>query len=187
MAVPLRQNLRIGTYLVKHRIKRTKYYPFIIEIEPLFACNLSCPGCGKIQYPTEILRKRLSVEDVVQGRRGDRGTDGVHRRRRAAAAPPDRRDGPRAHQAQGLRLPLHERGAARAAPREVHAVALLLLGHPHGRPAGAPRPRGQSLRRVRRGGRRRSRPRRRRAFASRRTRRSSAPISQRPCATSSTS
>ena len=60
MGVPLRQNLRIGTYLVKHRIKRTKYYPFIIEIEPLFACNLSCPGCGKIQYPTEILRKRLS-------------------------------------------------------------------------------------------------------------------------------
>ena len=30
-----------------------------------FACNLSCPGCGKIQHPTDILRKRLSVEDVV--------------------------------------------------------------------------------------------------------------------------
>jgi MoaA/NifB/PqqE/SkfB family radical SAM enzyme len=55
MAVPFRQNLRIGTYLIKHRIKRTKYYPFIIEIEPLFACNLSCPGCGKIQHPTEVL------------------------------------------------------------------------------------------------------------------------------------
>src|ERR1039457_3583560 len=66
MAVPFRQNLRIGTYLIKHRIKRTKYYPFIIEIEPLFACNLSCPGCGKIQHPTEILRKRLSVDDVVR-------------------------------------------------------------------------------------------------------------------------
>jgi hopanoid biosynthesis associated radical SAM protein HpnH len=66
MAVPLRQNLRIGTYLVKHRLKRTKYYPFIIEIEPLFACNLSCPGCGKIQHPTDVLRQRLSVEDVVK-------------------------------------------------------------------------------------------------------------------------
>jgi MoaA/NifB/PqqE/SkfB family radical SAM enzyme len=65
MAVPLRQNLRIGTYLLKHRLKRTKYYPFIIEIEPLFACNLACPGCGKIQYPTEILRKRLTVDEVV--------------------------------------------------------------------------------------------------------------------------
>ena len=28
-------------------------------------CNLSCPGCGKIQHPTDILRKRLSVEDVL--------------------------------------------------------------------------------------------------------------------------
>src|SRR5580692_10713773 len=65
MAVPLRQNLRIGAYLMKHRIKRTKYYPFIVEIEPLFACNLSCPGCGKIQYPTDILRQRLSVDDAV--------------------------------------------------------------------------------------------------------------------------
>jgi len=46
-------------------MKGVKYYPFIVEIEPLFVCNLSCPGCGKIQHPTDILRKRLSVEDVV--------------------------------------------------------------------------------------------------------------------------
>jgi hopanoid biosynthesis associated radical SAM protein HpnH len=65
MAVPLRQNVRIGAHLIKHRLKKTKYFPLIVEVEPLFACNLACPGCGKIQYPTEILRKRLSVEDVL--------------------------------------------------------------------------------------------------------------------------
>ncbi len=65
MPIPLRQNVRIGTHLLRQKIKGTKYFPFIIEIEPLFACNLSCPGCGKIQHPTDILRKRLSVEDVV--------------------------------------------------------------------------------------------------------------------------
>jgi len=65
MPIPLRQNVRIGAHLVRHRLKKTKYYPFIVEIEPLFACNLSCPGCGKIQHPTEVLRKRLSVEDVL--------------------------------------------------------------------------------------------------------------------------
>jgi len=65
MPVPLRQNLRIGAHLVRHRLRRTRYFPFLVEIEPLFACNLSCPGCGKIQHPTEILRQRLSVEDVV--------------------------------------------------------------------------------------------------------------------------
>ena len=46
-------------------MKKTKYYPFIVEIEPLFACNLACPGCGKIQHPTEVLRQRLSVDDVL--------------------------------------------------------------------------------------------------------------------------
>ena len=65
MPIPLRQNVRIGAHLVRHRLKKTKYYPFIVEIEPLFACNLSCPGCGKIQHPTEVLRQRLSVEDVI--------------------------------------------------------------------------------------------------------------------------
>jgi hopanoid biosynthesis associated radical SAM protein HpnH len=65
MPIPMRQNIRIGSHLVRQRLKRTKYYPLIVEIEPLFVCNLSCPGCGKIQHPTDILRKRLSVEDVV--------------------------------------------------------------------------------------------------------------------------
>jgi len=65
MPIPLRQNMKIGSHLLRQRIKGTKHYPFIVEIEPLFACNLSCPGCGKIQHPTDILRKRLSLEDIV--------------------------------------------------------------------------------------------------------------------------
>jgi len=65
MPIPLRQNLRVGTHLIRQRLKGAKYYPLIVEIEPLFVCNLSCPGCGKIQHPTDILRKRLSVEDIV--------------------------------------------------------------------------------------------------------------------------
>ncbi len=65
MPIPLRQNLRIGTHLLRNKLAKRPYYPFLVEIEPLFACNLSCPGCGKIQHPTEILRRRLSVDDVV--------------------------------------------------------------------------------------------------------------------------
>ncbi|HTX62648.1 MAG TPA: adenosyl-hopene transferase HpnH, partial [Acidimicrobiales bacterium] len=66
MPIPMKQNMKIGAHLLRQRLKGRKYYPFIVEIEPLFACNLACPGCGKIQHPTDILRKRLSVEDVVQ-------------------------------------------------------------------------------------------------------------------------
>jgi hopanoid biosynthesis associated radical SAM protein HpnH len=34
-------------------------------LEPLFRCNLSCFGCGKIDYPDAILNKRLSVQECL--------------------------------------------------------------------------------------------------------------------------
>ncbi|MGZ4671443.1 MAG: adenosyl-hopene transferase HpnH [Ilumatobacteraceae bacterium] len=65
MSIPMRQSVRIGAYLAKNKVMRRKMFPLIVELEPLFACNLSCPGCGKIQFPTEILRQRVSVEQAV--------------------------------------------------------------------------------------------------------------------------
>ncbi|HLI01294.1 MAG TPA: adenosyl-hopene transferase HpnH [Acidimicrobiales bacterium] len=65
MPVPLRQSLKVGTYMAAQKLKGRDKYPLIVELEPLFACNLSCNGCGKIQYPTDILRQRLSVEQAV--------------------------------------------------------------------------------------------------------------------------
>ena len=34
-------------------------------LEPLFRCNLACPGCGKIDYEDDILNRRLSVEECL--------------------------------------------------------------------------------------------------------------------------
>ncbi|MCU4184528.1 adenosyl-hopene transferase HpnH [Acidiferrimicrobium sp. IK] len=65
MGVPLRQSVQVGTYMAKQKLAKRDKYPLIVELEPLFACNLSCNGCGKIQYPTDILRKRLTVEQAV--------------------------------------------------------------------------------------------------------------------------
>ncbi len=65
MAIPLRQAARVGAYMVANKLRGRQKYPLIVEMEPLFACNLECPGCGKIQHPTEVLRKRLSVEECV--------------------------------------------------------------------------------------------------------------------------
>jgi hopanoid biosynthesis associated radical SAM protein HpnH len=65
MAVPLRQGVRIGAYLAKQKIKRVKKFPLIVELEPLYACNLKCEGCGKIQQPHEILKQRMPVERAI--------------------------------------------------------------------------------------------------------------------------
>lgn len=65
MPIPLRQNLRMAAYLTRQRLARRERFPLIVELEPLFACNLACAGCGKIQHPTEVLRRRVSVEEAV--------------------------------------------------------------------------------------------------------------------------
>ena len=66
MAVPLRQSVRVGTYLMKQRLTRTEKFPLLVELEPLFQCNLECAGCGKIDYPAEILNQRLSVAECLE-------------------------------------------------------------------------------------------------------------------------
>ena len=65
MSVPLRQQFDVALYIIKQRLKGNKRYPLVLMLEPLFRCNLSCPGCGKIDYPPEILNQRLSVEDCL--------------------------------------------------------------------------------------------------------------------------
>jgi hopanoid biosynthesis associated radical SAM protein HpnH len=66
MGVPLRQQIHIGTYILKQRLRRTERYPLVLMLEPLFRCNLACAGCGKIDYPEEILNRRLSVAECLQ-------------------------------------------------------------------------------------------------------------------------
>ncbi len=36
-----------------------------MELEPLFACNLKCAGCGKIQQPASMLKQRMPVEQAI--------------------------------------------------------------------------------------------------------------------------
>jgi len=36
-----------------------------MELEPLFACNLKCGGCGKIQHPASLLKQRMPVEQAI--------------------------------------------------------------------------------------------------------------------------
>ena len=65
MSVPLRQQLAVGSYLIKQKLKGAKKYPLVLMLEPLFRCNLACAGCGKIDYPDDILDKRLSVQECL--------------------------------------------------------------------------------------------------------------------------
>jgi hopanoid biosynthesis associated radical SAM protein HpnH len=65
MGIPFRQALAVGAYVVRQHLSGRKRYPLVLMLEPLFRCNLTCAGCGKIDYPDEILDQRLSVADCM--------------------------------------------------------------------------------------------------------------------------
>lgn len=65
MSVPLRQQLKVGLYVLGKKLRGERRYPLVLMLEPLFRCNLACAGCGKIDYPKQILDQRLSYEDCM--------------------------------------------------------------------------------------------------------------------------
>jgi hopanoid biosynthesis associated radical SAM protein HpnH len=65
VAMPARQTVRLGGYLLKQKLLRREKFPLLVELEPLFACNLKCAGCGKIQHPAALLKQRMPVEQAV--------------------------------------------------------------------------------------------------------------------------
>ena len=66
MSVPFIQQYRVARYIISNKLRGVKRYPLVLMLEPLFRCNLACAGCGKIDYPDEILDKRLSYEECMR-------------------------------------------------------------------------------------------------------------------------
>ncbi len=65
MGIPAAQAAKIGSYVLKQHVMGRKRYPLVLMLEPLYRCNLACAGCGKIDYPDEILNQRLSYDDCM--------------------------------------------------------------------------------------------------------------------------
>ena len=66
MAIPLLQVYKVARYLAGRKLRGDKRFPLVLMLEPLFQCNLACSGCGKIDYPKEILQRRVSVDDALR-------------------------------------------------------------------------------------------------------------------------
>lgn len=66
MAVPVSQMWTVATYVLTQRMRGVQRYPLVLMLEPLFRCNLACAGCGKIQYPGNILKQHLSPEQCFK-------------------------------------------------------------------------------------------------------------------------
>jgi len=66
MPVPVSQMFTVARYLLAQKLAGRRRYPLVLMLEPLYRCNLACAGCGKIQYPANLLKAQLSVEDCMR-------------------------------------------------------------------------------------------------------------------------
>ncbi len=57
--------MTVATYVLKQRLAKRERYPLVLMLEPLLRCNLSCAGCGKIQYPAHVLKHHLTVQQCL--------------------------------------------------------------------------------------------------------------------------
>ncbi|MEX0939254.1 MAG: adenosyl-hopene transferase HpnH [Pirellulales bacterium] len=62
MGVPISQMWAVASYVARQRLLGRRRYPLVLMLEPLFRCNLACAGCGKIQHPSQVLKRHLSPE-----------------------------------------------------------------------------------------------------------------------------
>jgi hopanoid biosynthesis associated radical SAM protein HpnH len=65
MAIPLRQSLVVSRHILKQLRTGNRKFALVLQLEPLYQCNLACIGCGKIQHPDHILERRLTVQQCV--------------------------------------------------------------------------------------------------------------------------
>ncbi len=65
MRVPLKQMLDLGRYMGRKKRAGEKYFPLVLMLEPLHACNLACIGCGRIVEYKDTIRDQMPLEDAV--------------------------------------------------------------------------------------------------------------------------
>ena len=66
MGVPVSQMWTVASYVLRKTLRGETHYPVVLMLEPLFRCNLACAGCGKIQYPADVLRRHLTPEECFR-------------------------------------------------------------------------------------------------------------------------
>ena len=65
MRFPLALTTKIAAYIVGQKLRGTKKFATVLQLEPLHTCNLTCTGCGRIREYSTSLKDMMSLEDCV--------------------------------------------------------------------------------------------------------------------------
>ena len=149
MRVPLKLMLDLGRYMRRKRRAGEKYFPLVLMLEPLHACNLACIGCGRIVEYKDTIRDQMPLEEAL-GAADEAGAPIVS----ICGGEPlmYKHIVPLTKgllEQQAPRHDLHQRDPARTLCQAGRAQPLPELQRAYRRHARDPRPRGRSQRRLR--------------------------------------
>src|SRR5260221_4966551 len=65
MRFPLPLTAKIAAYVIGHKLRGTKKFATVLQLEPLHTCNLTCTGCGRIREYSPSLKDMMSLEDCL--------------------------------------------------------------------------------------------------------------------------
>src|SRR2546426_10383992 len=65
MRFPLALTTKIAGYIIGHKLRGTKKFATVLQLEPLHTCNLTCTGCGRIREYSTSLKDMMSLEDCL--------------------------------------------------------------------------------------------------------------------------
>src|SRR5207245_9868500 len=65
MRFPLALTTKIAAYIIGHKLRGTKKFATVLQLEPLHTCNLTRTGCGSIREYSTSLKDMMSLEDCL--------------------------------------------------------------------------------------------------------------------------
>src|SRR5216110_2021515 len=65
MRFPLALTSKIAAYIIGQKIRGTKKFATVLQLEPLHTCNLTCTSCGRIREYSTSLKDVMSLEDCL--------------------------------------------------------------------------------------------------------------------------
>ena len=69
MIYSVRLSARLAKHIAFNNLKGNRKFPFVLMLEPLFKCNLSCSGCGRIIEYKDMIEELLSPEECLDAAR----------------------------------------------------------------------------------------------------------------------
>jgi MoaA/NifB/PqqE/SkfB family radical SAM enzyme len=65
MRFPLALTTKIAAYIIGQKLRGTKKFATVLQLEPLHTCNLTCTGCGRIREYSTSLKDMMTLEDCL--------------------------------------------------------------------------------------------------------------------------